>query len=154
MGSFPQDTVLQGGSFPLAAVLQELLQHGSLPRGAVLQEQAVLAWVPHGFRGPARKSAPLWTPLHRLQLPSGHVHLLWCRVLHGLQWDSASPWSSQWAAGESLLQHLRHLLPFSFTDFDICRADSVTLLSFPSLKTGEGYFLPVLKHFFPEAPPA
>ena len=40
--------------------------------------------------GPARKSAPAWTPLHWLQLPSGHIQLLRHGVLHGLQVDICS----------------------------------------------------------------
>lgn len=34
---------------------------------------------------PARKSAPAWTPVHRLQFPLGHMHLFWHGVLHVLQ---------------------------------------------------------------------
>ena len=62
------------GSLPQDTVLHELLQHQSLPQGAV----------------PARKPAPAWAPFHGPKFPSGHTHLLWHGVLHGLQVDICS----------------------------------------------------------------
>jgi len=59
------------GSLSWETVLQKLLQRGSFPRYAVLQEQAVLAWVPHGVTSPASKPAPAWAPL------SHWVHRSW-----------------------------------------------------------------------------
>lgn len=55
-----------------------LLQHGSLPQ----------ATVPHGVLSRGHSFCQEPAPeraFHRLQLPSGHVHLLSCGVLHGLQ---------------------------------------------------------------------
>jgi len=83
----------------------------------------------HGFLCVGHSSclepAPAWA-FHGLQAPSGHVSLLQRGVLHGLQggcllqrgppWAAGgqptSPWSTPWAAGEFLLQHLEHLFPF------------------------------------------
>jgi len=139
MGSLPQETVLhellQRESFPQHAVLHERLQRGSLARGAVLQEQAAPAWVPHRGTSPA----PVWAPISTgpqvlpgacssAGSPQGHSLLqaspcsgmgssLGCRWRSAPPWASmdcrvkpASPWSSSQAAGESLLQHLEHLL--------------------------------------------
>jgi len=44
--------------------------------------------------------------LHGLQRPSGHIHMLQRGVLRGLQHGDLLVWSSPWAAGDSLLQHL------------------------------------------------
>jgi len=122
--------------------LHELLQHGSFPWGAVIQEQTAPTWVPHGVTSPASKPASVWAPLfpliHRFsqkpapvraptgsQPPSG-IYLLWHGVLPGLwveadllhcgsPWAAgeqpASPWSSPQAARKPLLRHLEHLLP-------------------------------------------
>lgn len=72
--SLPWDTLLhellQSGSFPQATVLQELVQHES-PMGCNFCQE------------PAPACA-----LHRLHLPSWHVHLLWCAVLHGWRGDN------------------------------------------------------------------
>jgi len=132
--------LLQRESFPWAAALHDLLQHGSFSWGAVLQEQTAPAWVPHGVISPASNPAlaraplsmgpqvlagacssasphgvtasfrhppaPAWGPFHGLQV----------EICHGPPWTArgqpTSPWSSSQAAGEnSLLRHLKHLLP-------------------------------------------
>lgn len=82
------------------------------------------------------ESAPLWA-LDRLQLPSGHIHLLWHGVLYGLWstyqlcccipwasgWQPTPPWSSSWATGELLLQcQYLHPLP-------VCRVHSHIVLT-------------------------
>ena len=131
VGSLPQETVLhkllQCESFPQAAVLHELLQRGSLPWGAVLQEQTAPAWVPRGVTSPASKPAPAWAPLStgpwvrrscqesalawalcRLHLPSGHIHLLQCGVLHWLQVDICSTVDLHGLQGDSLPHHGLH----------------------------------------------
>lgn len=116
---------------------------GSLPQGTDLQKWTAAVWIPSGgSTGPNRKSAPArvllhWPQvltgacpslaLHRLQLPSRHIHKLQRGVLlewisslsgyllhHGPPWatgrQSASPWPLRQAAGESLLQCLERLL--------------------------------------------
>jgi len=102
------------GSFPPERALHELLRPVSLPWDAVLQEQAAPAWVPHGVTSPASKSAPAWASLS-----------MGPQVLAGACSSAGSPWGHSllqastcstvgtlpWAAGESLLQHLEHLLP-------------------------------------------
>ena len=71
----------------------------------------------HRSTGPARSLLQHSLPTGP-QPPSG-IHLLWHGVFHGLQvyicstvdlYEPASPWSSPRAIGESLLQHLEHLL--------------------------------------------
>jgi len=95
---------------------------------------------PCGVTGPARRPASAWGPVHEATSatrsllqhwvsmgslpPSGHISLLQCGVLLGLQGgyllycgppraaggQPASPWSSLWAAGVPLLRHLEYLL--------------------------------------------
>ena len=121
-------------SFPWATVLHELLQHGSHPWGAVLQEQTAPAWVPRGVTSPASKPASAWAPLstgprvrrfcqepaparasHGVTASFGHPPApAWGPpraaggyLLHrGRPWAAggqpAAPWSSPRAAGESL----------------------------------------------------
>lgn len=105
--------------------------------GSVLQEQSAPVWVPHGLQFlpdllqcgllsryfcSCQKPAPVWA-LHRLQLPSGHTHLLWLVVLHGLQCGYLLCHSTTQAAGKLLLWFLEHL---SFcTDFGVCRTASL-----------------------------
>ena len=116
--------LLQCESLPWATVLHELLQHGSLPWGAVLQEQTAPVCVPHGITSPDRKPT-LAQASHRVTA-SFRAHptaLVWgppraaggYLVHHEPPWAAggqpASPWSSPWTAGESLLWHLEHLLP-------------------------------------------
>lgn len=43
------------------------------------------AWVSHGPQL-LQEPDPVW-PLHKLQLPSRHIHLLQCRILHGMWVD-------------------------------------------------------------------
>jgi len=109
------------GSLPWDIVLYELLQHGSFPWGAVLPE---LLWcVSPTVCSSCQDPAPTWA-LHRLQLPSGHIHLMQHWVLHGQKngcllacgllqaaRGCSTTRSSPWAAGESLLGLLEHLLP-------------------------------------------
>jgi len=103
-------------SLPQETVLHELLQHGSFPRGAVLQEQAAPVWVPHGVTSPASNPAPVWAPLSTglqvlpgasfstgspvSQLPSD-IHLLHCGSPWAAGGQPASPLSAPQAAGES-----------------------------------------------------
>ena len=63
------------------AVLHKLLQCGSLPWGAVLQEQAAPARVPHGVTSPASNPAPVWAPLS-----------MGPQVLPGACSSTGSPW--------------------------------------------------------------
>jgi len=88
-----------------------------------------------------QEAAPAWALL-RLQLPSGHLHLLSHAVLHVLQcgylfqhgppWAAGrqptSPWSCPEAAGKFLLWCLEHLLP-SFSGLGVCRAAAGLLLT-------------------------
>lgn len=123
LGSLPWDTVFhklpQWRPFPWAAVLEKLLQHESFVRKGLLQHE-----FPVQVTGLARKPALVWAPLHRQTL------LRACSCM-GCPWDAASfgacghllqrgsplatrsppvsPWSSLWAAGESLLQFMEHL---------------------------------------------
>lgn len=105
---------LDYGALPWNTVLRELLQSGSFPHDAVLQNWSTM----DPFHG---------APLHWLQLPSGHIHLLWCGVLRGLQ-------------GGHLLHHgLLHVFqknlrcgtcntstPSLFTDLAVCIVVSFT----------------------------
>jgi len=52
-------------------------------------------------------TASAWA-LHRLQLPSGHVHLLWCGFFHGLQVDICSAVDFHRLQGDNLLHHSLH----------------------------------------------
>lgn len=47
-------------------------------------------------------------------VPSGDTHMLQCVVIHRLQSGYQLTMVSPWAAGESLLPHLEHLLPSFF----------------------------------------
>lgn len=113
--------------------LRELFQCGFSPWITVLQDYTALAWITgcrswgkfllYGilFAGcsSCQEPVPVWG-LHRLYLPSVYIHLLWHRVLYGLncghifqwgpQWAARGqpvyPWSSPQTAGESLLLHL------------------------------------------------
>lgn len=100
-GSLPQETVvhriLQCGSFPWAAVLQELLQHVSFTQGMFYQEQTD-PWAPYSITCSVRKPTLLFSlstqdtdpdrnQLYQgdstgTQLLSGHIHLLWHWILH------------------------------------------------------------------------
>lgn len=60
------------------SLLTLLLQHGDPPTG-YSPSQTAPVWVPQGL-----KNAPVWA-LSGQQLPLGHVPLLQCGVLHGLQ---------------------------------------------------------------------
>lgn len=93
---------------------------------------------------PVRKSAPMWAR-HKLQLPSGHVHLLWHVVLLALQCgyllhcvpsqaagrQPVSPWSSPQVARESLRSCLQRLPPLLHC-LGVCGAVSLTFFSFLS----------------------
>jgi len=124
MRSLSQETVLhklfQRESFLQAAALHQLPQGGSLPLAAVLQEQAAPVWVPHRLTSSASKPAPAWAPLSMgpqvlagacsstglptgSQLPSG-IHLLQCGVPSmGYRWISALPWTSTDCRGTTCL---------------------------------------------------
>lgn len=117
VGSLPWDIVpvklFQCGSSTQAVALQKLYQHGASLWGG-LQEWTAPAWAPPWAALPS----PLWA-LHRLQLPSEHICLLWhglqCGYPHCLLWGVPHGlWGhnllSSWAAPESLLQHLECLL--------------------------------------------
>ena len=52
--------LLQRGSFPWAAVLQELFQHESFPWPSVLQDQPAPAWFLHGPQFLLGEPAPVW----------------------------------------------------------------------------------------------
>jgi len=136
-----QQELLQSESLLRATDLNELFQHGSFPWGAVLQEQAAPAWVPCGVTSPASKPAPVWASVSLLghrswqePAPARELHDVTASFEHpaasawGASWaeggyllhcgppwaagtQPASPQSAPRAAGESLLQHLKHLLP-------------------------------------------
>lgn len=78
--------LLSVGSLQWATVLPELLQCGSFARGTTIQKWTAPVWAPTWASGLARKPAPA-RAVHRLKLPSGHVHPLRCGLLHGLQMD-------------------------------------------------------------------
>lgn len=111
-GSHMQKTVLhkllQCWSVLWAAVLHEFLQSESLPQGAVFQEQAAPAWVPFWVTNLAGKLAPAWD-LHGLQLTLGHISLLQCEVLHGLQ-GHHSPVSPQ-SFSQTSQEYQHHHIP-------------------------------------------
>jgi len=91
------------GSLPWETVLHELLQRGSFPRGAVLQEQAAPAWVPKG-------SQVLPANLLQSGLPTGSqpppvIPLLRRGVLPGLQVGLCSPVGLHGLQGHSLSHH-------------------------------------------------
>ena len=170
--------LLQHGSFPLTAVLHKLPQRGSLPRLVALQEQAAPARVPHRVTSPASKPAPVWASLsagparsllqHELpmgsQPPSGTSTCSSVGSLpqaaggyllhHGPPWTAggqpASPWSSPWAAGESLLWCLKHLLPLILHCFGVCRVASLT---YSHSCVTLHFFSLLLKYVIPEALP-
>jgi len=128
------------GLLPREMVLYKLLQCGSLPRAAVLQEQAAPVWFPHRVTSPASKPALVWAPLSTgaqvlpgacfsVGSPRGrsffwastcsgvgslpqatHGYLLHCGPPRAAGAHPASPWSPAWTAGESVLQHLEHVV--------------------------------------------
>ena len=133
-----------------------LLQRG-VPSTGCSSSRTAPVWVPCGVTSPGQKTCsstgfPQGHSLLHMQPPA----LVWGRpraaggyLLHrGPPWAAggqpASPWSSPWAAGESLLRCLEHLLP-SFTDLGVCRAVSLTC-SHSSLRLP---FLSVPETFFP-----
>jgi len=101
--------------------------------------------------GSARKPAPAWASLHKLQfLPKAFscVSFTWAAV--SLRAHPCFPtWSPPWAAGESLLWQLNDLLLCFFTDFDVCRAVSLTF-SPSSLTAAAQCFSPFLKNIIVE----
>lgn len=111
-GSHMQETVLhkllQCWSVLWASVLHEFLQSETLPQGAVFQEQAAPAWVPFWVTNLARKLDPAWD-LHGLQLTLGHISLLQCEVLHGLQ-GHHSPVSPQ-SFSQTSQEYQHHHIP-------------------------------------------
>jgi len=168
-------------SFPRETVLHKLLQNGSLPWGAVLQEQAAPAWLPHGVTSPASKPALVWAPLSMgpqvlagacfsVGSPQGHSLLQAspCSgvgspqaadgdLLHrGPPWAAgaqpASPWSAPETAEASLLQCLEHLLPSFCTDLGACRAVSPTSSHFLPADVAQQFLL-FLNYVIPELLP-
>jgi len=177
--------LLQCESFPQAAALHELLQRGSFPRGADLQEQAAPVWVPHGVTSPASKPAPTWAPLSTgpqvlaeacssTGSPQGHSFLQasTCSSVGSLPRGAggyllhhgppsaagghpASPWSSPCTVGESLLQHLEHLLPLLLHCpwcLQSCFSHTVSLPSIRCCCSTPG-FPSLLKYIIPEVLP-
>lgn len=119
-----------------------------LSMGTLLQEQTGPAWVPHWATIPASKPVPVWVfstghsscqepslmwAVRGLQLPSEHLHLLWCRVLptnfcHGV---ACFAWSNVVCSQHLFLTLvlLSVFFFFSFTfRFPVC---SVFLLIYP-----------------------
>lgn len=140
-GFLPRDCwgLLQCGSFLWAAVTQELLQRGNSPWGRVLQEETAPAWA-----------------LHRLQLPSGHVHLSWCRVFRSLQCGYLLHHGLPWAAGTPCftmvlfkgcreISGARSTSCHSFTNLGVYRVVLLTFFSLLSLTAVAQHFLCFLK---------
>jgi len=130
--SFPQATALhdlvQHGSLPQGAVLREQTATAWVPCGVTSPaRKPAPAWASTSLvhrvhrswqenliqNGLATGSQPLGastcSTLESSMAAGG------CLFHHEPPWaaggQAASPWSSQWAAGESLLWHLEHLLP-------------------------------------------
>ena len=145
------------GSLPWDIVLYELLQHGSFPWGAVLPE---LLWcVSPTVCSSCQDPAPTWA-LHRLQLPSGHIHLMQHWVLHGQKngcllacgllqaaRGCSTTRSSPWAAGESLLGLLEHLLPL-LLHWAWCLHGCFTFFLTPLSQLSRSVFYPFINVFF------
>ena len=130
--SFPWATVLhellQHGSHPRGAVLQEQTAPAWVPRGVTSPaSKPASAWAPLSTGPRVRRSCQEPAPArasHGVTASFGHPPApAWGPpraaggyLLHrGPPWAAggqpASPWSSPWAAGESLLWCLEHLLP-------------------------------------------
>ena len=118
-----EDKLLQGRSFPQAAVLHKLDQHGPFPQSAVLQEQTSPAWVPHRVLPENLLQCGVSMGCNFLQSIST------CSTvdLHGLQGDSLSH--------HGLLHRLQGNIcsgawstssPSFFTDLDVWRIVSLT----------------------------
>ena len=141
-----------------------LLQCGS-PVGPHVQLENLLLCGPlsmgHSFY---QKPAAVWV-LHRLQLPSGHLHLLCYEVLCGLQsgyplhrsppWvargQAVSPLSSAGLQGYLCCGSCSTSSPSVFTDLGVCRVVAVTFLT-PPLAAAHCFF-PFLKYVITEALP-
>lgn len=98
--------------------------------------------LPHGPKVlPENLLHPAWD-LHRLQLPSGRVHLLSCGVLCNPRAAGWHLWSSMWVTGDSLGHLLPLLLPWS-----CCLQSCFTLIfSLLILTAAVCHFLPFPKH--------
>ena len=104
--------LLQRGSFPHAAVLNEVLQRVSTPWAAVYQDKPDPAWVLHGPQLLSGEPAPPWALLHWLQFPSRNIHLLYRGVLHSGYLLQHGPLHGLQA--NLLLRRLEHHLPSFF----------------------------------------
>lgn len=172
MGAVPHE--LLSGSPSQTAVLHKVLQRGSLPLHAVLQEQTPVF---HTGSIPAIKHAPAWAPLsthaskrlfqHGLPTesqPLSGIHL----SSKGCRWTSAPPWPSMgrrstaasawfapwtegnlssgtWTSSCPLLLHGPWCLQSCFSHvFSLLSPAATALLQ---------YLLPLLKQVIPEALP-
>lgn len=121
--------------------------------------------------GPTWATAPARTLLLRgltmvcsflqgMSIPSSRGTSMGCRgyLLHcKLPWtvgrQSVSPWSSPWAAVESLLQHLQHLHPSFFSGLGVCRAVSLTFFLLLFLISAAKNFFTLSCTCFPRSAP-
>ncbi|KAK4828634.1 hypothetical protein QYF61_000282 [Mycteria americana] len=101
-----------------------LLQHGSPTGSQVLPADLLQSgFLPPQVHRFCQEPSPTWAS-HGVTASFGHIHLLWCGVLHRLQLDICSTIDLHglqgdlvftMGAGESLLWHLEHLLPLRVT---------------------------------------
>jgi len=108
-------------------------------RSHVLPENLLLCGLISTGSSSFQEPAPTQA-LHRLQLLSGHIHLLWRKVLHGLQLDVCSTMVLHGQQWDNLYHHgLHHGLQGNlcsdawttystcfFTDLGVCRVVSLT----------------------------
>lgn len=110
----------------------------------------------HGATCPARSLLQCELPMGS-QPPSGHIHLLWCGVLHGLQVDVCYPVVLRELQGDSLTHRGLHNVlcscawstssPFISTGLGVCRVVHIpTRLSHCSCCC-EGFFILFLNLF-------
>lgn len=81
-------------------------------------------------------------------VPSAETHMLQGVVIHRLQSGDLLTMVPSWAAEESSLPHLEHLLPSFFPPLSVPSA-----VSFCSLLLPQWCFLPFLQYILPKAPP-
>ncbi|KAK4810884.1 hypothetical protein QYF61_013292 [Mycteria americana] len=89
-------------------------------------------------------------PSHGLQFPSGHIHLLWFGVLHGLQGDNLRHHGHLHGLQRNLCSSTWSISsPSFFTDLGVCRV--VSYFSLPAAVVQQ--FFPLLKYVITEALP-
>jgi len=128
-----------GPSHEVQSFRNKLLQCGSPKGSQALPANLLQHWLlsPLVYRS-CQEPAPARPP-HRVTASFGHPpalawgpplaadgYLLHCGPPWAAGAQPALPGSAPWAAGESLLQQLEHLLPFFCTDLGVCRVISFT----------------------------